>query len=409
MRLSTPSPLHLTYCTNIHPGESWDATYANLRTYLPVLKQQLSPNQPFGIGLRLADAATQELLTGNTLVEFQAWLQAEDLYVFTINGFPFGGFHHQTVKDQVYAPDWSKPERLAYTERLIHILAALLPEGMDGGISTLPLSYKPWWHGDATTQELTHEKVFHHSSLHLAQAVLVMAQIHQQTGKLLHLDIEPEPDGLIENTQETIAFFQNWLLPFGAPILTQALGVDTHTAETLLRQHIRLCYDTCHFAVEYEEPAIALAALKEAGIKVGKFQLSAALKLTLPEPSQRQSLIESLTPFAESTYLHQVVTRHADGTLQHYADLTEAMPSLATDAAIEWRTHFHVPIFIDDYSSFASTQDHIYHALQNLSLAPDCTHLEIETYTWDVLPAAMKLDILESIQREYRWVLDTLA
>ncbi|MBD1843277.1 metabolite traffic protein EboE [Cyanobacteria bacterium FACHB-63] len=405
MRLSTLSPLHLTYCTNIHPGESWNATYANLRTYLPVLKQQLSPDQPFGVGLRLADAAAQELLKGDNLIEFQTWLQEQNLYVFTINGFPFGGFHHQIVKDQVYAPDWSKPERLAYTERLIRILAALLPEGIDGGISTLPLSYKPWWRDDATAQE----KVFHHSSLNLAQAVVAMVQVHQQTGKLLHLDPEPEPDGLIENTQETIAFFQDWLLPIGIPVVTQALGIDTNTAETLIRQHIRLCYDTCHFAVEYEEPAIALAALKEAGIKVGKFQLSAALKITLPELSERNSLIQSLAPFAESTYLHQVVARHANGTLQHYEDLTEAMPLLATDAAIEWRTHFHVPIFIDDYSSFASTQDHLYQVLQNLSLAPDCTHLEIETYTWDVLPPAMKLDILESIQREYHWVLQTLA
>ena len=404
MHLSTPSSLHLTYCTNIHPGESWDATRTNLQTYLPTLKQRLSPDCPFGVGLRLANTAAQELLTGNHLIEFQTWLHTQGLYVFTINGFPFGGFHHQIVKDQVYAPDWAQPERLAYTKRLIQILAVLLPEGMDGGISTLPLSYKPWWQGNPTKQE----EVFYQSSLNLIQVVAVMAQIHQQTGKLLHLDLEPEPDGMIENTQEAIAFFQNWLLPIGLPVIAQALEVDTSAAETLIRQHIRLCYDTCHFAVEYEEPTIALAALQQAGIKIGKFQLSAALKLTLPEPSERPRLIQSLAPFAESTYLHQVITRHKDDTLQHYADLTAAMPFLATDTAIEWRTHFHVPIFIDHYAAFASTQDHIYQTLQNLALAPDCTHLEIETYTWDVLPPAMKLDILDSIQREYHWVLNNL-
>jgi hypothetical protein len=405
MHLSTPLPCHLTYCTNIHPGESWDEVYTNLRTYLPLLKQQLSPDEPFGVGLRLADAATRDLLAGSTLTQFQTWLQEQGFYVFTMNGFPFGGFHHQTVKDRVYTPDWSKPERLAYTQRLIGILAALLPEGIDGGISTLPLSYKPWWQNDAVAQD----NIFHQSSLQLAQAVVMMAQVYQETGKLLHLDLEPEPDGLIENTPETIAFFQNWLLPTGILALTQQLGIDTSTAETLLRRHIRICYDTCHFAVEYEEPAIALAAFQAAGIKIGKFQLSAALKIALlPDLSQRQSLTKSLAPFAESTYLHQVIGRHADGSLQHYADLIDAIPFLATDAAIEWRTHFHVPIFIDRYDSFTSTQDHILHALQHLSLAPDCTHLEIETYTWDVLPPAMKLDILDSIQREYRWVLKAL-
>ncbi|WP_088893522.1 metabolite traffic protein EboE [Leptolyngbya ohadii] len=404
MRLSTPSPLHLTYCTNIHPGESWGATDRNLKTYLPILKQRLSPDQPFGVGLRLADAATHELLAGNTLSQFQAWLQEQDLYVFTVNGFPFGGFHHQIVKDRVYAPDWSLQERLTYTQRLIHILATLLPEGMDGGISTLPLSYKPWWREDTAAMEL----VFQRSTLNLVEAVMTMAQVHQSTGKLIHLDLEPEPDGLIENAQETIAFFQNWLLPIGIPALIKGLGVHADTAEMLLKRHIRLCYDTCHFAVEYEEPKSALTALREAGIAIGKFQLSAALKINLPEPSQRQSLVEALTPFAESTYLHQVISRYADGTLQHYPDLTEALPALSTDEAIEWRTHFHVPIFVDEYSTFASTQDHISHILEYLSLAPECTHLEIETYTWDVLPPDMKLDILESIEREYVWVLKTL-
>jgi hypothetical protein len=233
-------------------------------------------------------------------------------------------------------------------------------------------------------------------------------QIDRQAGKRLHLDLEPEPDGLIENTQETIGFFQNWLLPIGISALRQQLGVDASTAETLLRRHIRLCYDTCHFAVAYEEPAIALNQLQQAGISIGKFQLSAALKMALSESSQRQAQIRALAPFAESTYLHQVIARHADGSLQHYADLTDALSYLATDAAIEWRTHFHVPIFLDHYASFASTQDHLRHTLQHLSLAPDCTHLEIETYTWEVLPPAMKLDILDSIHREYCWVLQTL-
>ncbi|MBD2091340.1 metabolite traffic protein EboE [Microcoleus sp. FACHB-1515] len=402
MHLSTPSPLHLTYCTNIHPGESWDAIDRNLKTYLPILKQRLSPHQPFGVGLRLADAATDDLLAKDTLSQFQTWLQEQGLYVFTVNGFPFGGFHHQVVKDRVYAPDWSIQERLTYTQRLIRILAVLLPEGMDGGISTLPLSYKPWWQEDAM------ERVFQHSTLHLAQAVMTMAQVHQETGKLIHLDLEPEPDGLIENAQETIAFFQNWLLPIGIPALMKRLGVHAETAETLLRRHIRLCYDTCHFAVEYEEPKSALTALQQAGIAIGKFQLSAALKIALPDLAQRQSLVEALSPFAESTYLHQVISRSADGTLQHYTDLTNALPSLNTDEAIEWRIHFHVPIFIDQYSTFASTQDHICHVLENLSLAPECTHLEIETYTWDVLPADMKVDILDSIEREYLWVMKTL-
>jgi hypothetical protein len=135
---------HLTYCTNIHPGESWTETYNNLKQFIPKVKQEVSPDAPFGIGLRLSDKASSSLLEGNNLSVFKGWLEKNHCYVFTLNGFPFGGFHHQSVKDQVHQPDWTTQARLGYTLRLFDILAALLPEGIEGGISTSPLSYKYW-------------------------------------------------------------------------------------------------------------------------------------------------------------------------------------------------------------------------------------------------------------------------
>lgn len=398
---------HLTYCSNIHPGEDWSSVFHNLQTYIPQLKQTLAPDAPFGIGLRLANVASEELLAGDALSQLQDWLAAQDCYVFTLNGFPYGGFHRQVVKDQVYAPDWSTCDRTSYTQRLIKILAALLPDGMDGGISTVPLSYKPW-QSDAAEQTA----VFQQSSLHLAEIAAELAQIEQQTGKLLHLDLEPEPDALLENADEVIAFFNDWLLPIGQTHLQQQHGINPTTADTWLRRYIRVCYDTCHFAVEYEDPAAALAKLQQAGIAIGKFQLSSAIRIPIPaEIPQRNVLHQRLEAFAESTYLHQVIERRTSSEkshLHHYPDLSAALPTLATTTATEWRTHFHVPIFINRYPPFESTQDHIAAILQQLPAIPDCTHLEIETYTWDVLPPDMKLDILASIQREYEWVLATL-
>ncbi|MEO0826735.1 MAG: metabolite traffic protein EboE [Cyanobacteria bacterium J06642_9] len=400
-----PRTYHLTYCTNIHPGEDWASVFQNLQTYTPQLKQQLSPHAAFGIGLRLSSAASVELLSGDALVQLQDWLTAQDCYVFTLNGFPYGGFHHQVVKDQVYAPDWSKGDRLSYTQRLIRVLTALLPDGIDGGISTVPLSYKPWWQASSADQTA----VFSRSSLHLAQLAAEMARIEDATGKSLHLDLEPEPDALLENADEVIAFFQDWLLPIGRAYLQQQHGVNAATAETWLRRHIRVCYDTCHFAVEYEEPTTALTKFQQAGIVIGKFQLSSAIRIPIPaDASQRQALFQHLEPFAESTYLHQVIEQRSPDTLHHYPDLKGALPALATTHATEWRTHFHVPIFIDHYPPFASTQDHITAILKQLPQVPDCNHLEIETYTWEVLPPEMKLDILASIQREYEWVLASL-
>ena len=399
---ATNSNFHLTYCTNIHPGEEWQQVFANLEKYVPNLKTQLAPDKPFGIGLRLADVAARQLLEKDALMQFKTWLVQQDLYVFTLNGFPYGGFHHQVVKDQVYAPDWSKKERLDYTLRLIKILAFLLPEGMEGSISTLPISYKPWFKEDKSTWELT----LHSSTIHLALVAAEMARIRQQTGKLIHVDLEPEPDGLIENSTEVIEFFQNWLLPIGGAFLAKSLGISQELAEQRLLEHIRVCYDTCHFAVEYEEPLLVFKRFEAAGIQIGKIQISAALRVMIPQDLQQRSLIvKRLLPFAESTYLHQVIERRSDGRLHHYPDLVTALPELEKVDAQEWRIHFHVPIFIRDYQLLHSTQDDIIDVLDLLAKNNACEHLEIETYTWDVLPSEMKMDLLASIQREFEWVL----
>lgn len=385
---------HLTYCTNIHPGESWEAVWQNLQTYLPALKQKLCPDRPFGIGLRLADIASRELLLGDRLPQFRQWLAEQDLYVFTLNGFPYGSFHHQVIKDKVYAPDWIQGDRLAYTQRLVTILAELLPEGMAGSISTLPISYKPWWNESEVSQNAS--KV---AAAQLIQLAMELATLYDRTEKWIHLGLEPEPDGLIENSEEVIAWFDQYLIPAASGMLNR---------ETLLR-HIQVCYDTCHFAVEFEDQIAALKRFESAEIGISKIQLSSALKIAVPEDqSDRLRILASLKPFAESTYLHQVIARYPDGTLQHYSDLAVALSEWITTGAIEWRTHFHVPLFVPDYPPLSSTQSDIQTVLDYLTHHPICAHLEIETYTWEVLPADLKLDIATSIEREYRWVMSQL-
>ncbi|YAF94679.1 MAG: metabolite traffic protein EboE [Nodularia sp. CChRGM 3473] len=401
---------HLTYCTNIHPGEEWEQVFANLKQYIPPLKARLAPDKPFGIGLRLAAVAAKKLLQGNTLIQFQSWLTEQGLYVFTLNGFPYGKFHQGVVKDQVYAPDWSKQERLDYTLQLTNILAELLPTDTEGSISTLPLSYKPWFAGN----QLHQSSVMDSASLQIAQVVAKMVHIRNQQGKLLHLDLEPEPDGLIENADEVIDYFQNHLLPIGGAYLVKHLGISPTIAESYLLDHVRICYDTCHFAVEYENPISVFQRLQNAGIQIGKIQISAALQVNLSEDTaQRRLITERLKPFAESTYLHQVIARdrrsHAlrayrNSQLIHYPDLETALPHLENTNTCEWRIHFHVPIFIRDYQLLHSTQDDIITVLELLHNNHNCTHLEIETYTWEVLPEQIKLDLLASIQREYEWV-----
>ena len=398
-------PYHLTYCTNIHPAEAWESVLESLRTYVLPLKKRFSPDKPFGIGLRLADRASRELLEGDELQRFKAWLQEYGLYVALVNGFPYGGFHRQRVKDHVYEPDWTTNERVNYTLRLSRILTELLPEGMDGGISTSPLSYKPWLKQDQ--EKIT--SAFEASTYHVARIAWEMRKIRLATGKMLHLDIEPEPDCLIETSQEMADFFTTWLLTVGAAFLVDTYELSPEEADEAIRTHIRVCYDVCHFAVEHEDPAAALERLRKAGIGIGRVQISAALKVDLPEgKGECQAVAARLAVFADSTYLHQVVIKATDGTITHYSDLPEALPQLEKHETGELRTHFHVPVFLREYEGLQSTQDDIRKVLSLLKSNPLTNHLEVETYTWDVLPPDLKLELGASIQRELEWVLEQM-
>lgn len=391
---------HLTYCTNIHAGETWAEIESNLREFTLPLKELVSPQADFGVGLRLSNKAAEDLLSDGNLPRFREWLDGRGLYVYTLNGFPYGGFHRQVVKDDVYRPDWTDSERLAYTRRLIRILSEVMPSNLEGSISTSPLSYKPW------LSDSERPAVMEASAVNFAEAAFTMFTLREKSGQLIHVGIEPEPSCLIENTAETVSWFEDSLLMHGSARLRSVHGLSRGQAEEVLRSHIRICYDTCHFAVEFEEPEYALSTFRKAGIELSKIQISAALRV--PLAADRADLADDLESFAESTYLHQVVARRSDGSLSHYADLPDALPDLATSDEVEWRIHYHVPIFVDRYERLFSTQRDIVATLDWIRQERTCSHLEIETYTWEVLPADLKTDVVTSLQREFEWTLAQL-
>ena len=397
--------LHLSYCSNIHAGETWDATFQNLKIYIPEVKSRLGYKGKFGIGLRLSKEASVVLERPERLQEFQEWLKKTQAYVYSLNCFPYGGFHRTKVKEQVHAPDWTTEARLAYTLRCFRILAQLLPEGVEGGISTSPLSYRHWFVSDLEKNE-----AFERATTHLIAVVVELVRLHQETGKFLHLDIEPEPDGLLENSEELIRYFKEWLLSVGKASLAKQLGTTQKEAEKLIKDHLQVCYDVCHFAIGYEKPKEAFKKLKQAGIGIGKIQLSAALKLLIPEsPFERFSIGKRLGEFADTTYLHQVVGRTKEGGLKSYPDLPQALAKLGDTQDLEWRVHFHVPIFLANYGTFQSTQEDIVEVLKLVNANSSITkHLEVETYTWEVLPQDTHLTLGDAISRELAWVKEQL-
>lgn len=391
--------VHMTYCTNIHPGQDWKATFESLRKHVPTIKKALSPNAPFGLGLRLSNKASEELAMGGRLQHFQEWLRTEDVYVFTMNGFPYGNFHDERVKDEVHAPDWTTQERVVYTKRLFDQLAVLLPDGMEGGISTSPISYKHWH----STKEAM-DTAFRQGADHMITVAKHLYELEQHQGVYLHLDIEPEPDGLLENTQEVLHFFKAYLLPMGGEAFSNALGISKSQAEVLVKRYLTVCYDVCHFALAYEEPQDTFQKLASAGIVVGKVQVSAALKIIF-DAGDNALIWKTLEKFNEPTYLHQV-TALKNGTVTTYADLPEVLQG--RQGHKELRAHFHVPIFLEAYGALYSTQDHILKALAYLKENPVVAHMEVETYTWDVLPPDLKEDLTQSIVREMQWLKENM-
>jgi hypothetical protein len=378
---------HLSYCSNIHTGEIWSEHFAQLKQHVPSVKAQVSPDQPMGLGLRFANQASIDLQDPAELKALQSWLTEQNLYVFTLNGFPYGGFHHTIVKDQVHAPDWTTTERRDYTIRLARILASLLTD-TEGGISTSPLSYKYWWN---TAEE--RNQAMQTATHHLLEVVDVLAEIEKNTGKTIHIDIEPEPDGLLSHHGDFIDWYEQVLLPAGNP--------------DLIRRHVQLCFDICHYGVSFDAPEASIQELKAKNIPVGKIQISSALRVDLR--TQEVEKIAELRKYQEPVYLHQVKALHKDGSFQEFKDLDEAFATYTPNTYDEWRVHFHVPLFLETYGLLGSTQKEIRETLAIQKASPFTNHLEIETYTWGVLPAAYQVPMAESISREIKTITDLLG
>ncbi len=372
---------HLAYCTNIHPAETWEKTFQVLKTDVLAVRDSLSQTEPFAIGLRLSALAAEELIgtNGEKLETFKAWLKEENCYVFTINGFPYGAFHGTRVKEEVYRPDWTTEERLTYTSHLLIIINELCPEDSGGSVSTLPGSFKEF--------EADENLIF--SNLYAcAKFIEILAE---ESGKDLHLGLEPEPLGHFENTQETLAFFER----FFDWCDLKDLSVEC------LKKHIGINYDTCHFALEFDDCHQSLKALTDAGLRISKIHLSNALSFN----PKNANALQAIQAFNEPTYLHQVILN--TDPLTRYKDLPDFQETPPT--ATEGRIHFHIPLYSEPLSPLSSTLDHAEAALEYLKKHPEtCPHLEIETYTWGVLPEQLQKPLTEQISSEYRWVLGRL-
>lgn len=375
--------LAIGYCTNVHAGADLAQTRGNLERYACEVRRRLSPHQPMGLGLWLSASSARSILEGDTLPRWHDWLAEAGLVPFTFNGFPYGDFHSRVVKHQVYLPTWWQPERLEYTLQLITILDAVLPPGLEGSISTLPIA---WGRPAPSTEQRAA------AAQALRQVADRLARLEREAGRLVSLCLEPEPGCVLQRSSDVVRFFEDDLLPGGD--------------EAAIRRHLRVCHDICHQVVMFEDQAEVLSRYRAAGIGVGKVQVSSAVVLPLARTAaaEREAALDQLAGFQEDRYLHQTVTRRGDAAPVFYEDLTPALSAARQAPPDELRVHFHVPIYLERFGRLEASQAAIRACVEEVRRHGDTEHFEVETYAWGVLPPELQQpDLAAGIADEMRW------
>lgn len=361
--------LPLSYCTNVHPGRSLVEVDAGLDRYTSVLRQNYGA--PLAAGLWLAAPVVRELLADDrTVPAFRERLSSRRLSCHTLNAFPYGDFHSRRVKENVYVPDWSDRRRLDYTVACARVLAALLPDGVEGSISTVPLGFK------AFVDSAEH---LDRCAALLVEAAAIFGQIEDATGRAVRLAIEPEPLCLIETTGEALRFFDRLWTRAAA-----AGGLE------LARRYLGLCYDVCHQAVEFEDVARSIRDLAAAGVRINKVHITCAIELA--DPGQNEAGRRALAEYVEERYLHQTFALARGGEVIRQTDLTRQLalePPPEFRDAEAWRVHFHVPVNAETLGPLRTTRRELKDALAAIAELDYAPHLEVETYTWGVLPGAV--------------------
>jgi hypothetical protein len=385
---------HLSYSTLVHAGDTWPQMRASLAEFLPRVKARVAPDRRFGVSLRLSAASVAEL-TGRP--DEREWLRRflaeHDLYLYTVNAFPYGPFKGGPVLERVYEPDWATDERVSYTCAVADLLAELAPDDVRPSIQTAPLAFAASVTGDAYVARFT---------TRLLRVVAHLAALEARTGRRVTLALEPEPACHLETTGETVGYFAERVHgAAGVAELAALAAVPLSEAQGLLRRHLGVVFDIGHQSVGFEDVTASLTALVAAGIPVFKLQQAAALWV----PELTAAVVPDLREFTGTIYLSQSVLRQ-DGRDRRFLTLAAALDAYEqAPGPAELRTHFHVPVFLDELGPFRTTRGAVQDALRLHRTTPLSEHLEIETYTWDVLPAHLKTgDIVDYVSREIEFV-----
>jgi hypothetical protein len=389
---------HLTYSTLVHAGDNWDQMRASVEEFVPKVKRRLGVEGKFGVSLRIS-GDSQKTLSESAQARFdlKKFLDGEGLYVFTINAFPYGPFKGQRVMERVYEPDWTTNQRVEYTKSIADILVDITDADTSPSIQTAPLAFAP---------NVSDENYIARFTTSVFEVLAHLYHLEARTGRRVKLSIEPEPACYLETTDETVAFFKERMhAPAGVAELAKIAQIPLSEAEGAIKRYLGIVFDIGHQSVGFEDIPQSLEKLVNAGIPIFKLQEAAALWVE----SLSIDIIPELRRFTDTIYLSQTSLKTAEGIVK-YLNLGEALDAYeANPVPTEMRTHFHVPVFLEEIGPFKTTRFAVQQALAMHRKQPLSDHLEIETYTWDVLPAELKTgDIVDYVSRELEFVMKEL-
>ncbi len=386
--------VRLAYCLNLHGAEELEGAIGGIRQITLPLAERLGGADGFGLGSYLPWRAVEHNRPDG---DYAAFLATSGLDPFTWNAFPFGGFHKAGLKEGVFRPTWADAERVEFTRRIARFAAE---------------SWRTCGEASRHVSVSTHTGM-HSSDRGVAPEACVanfvataafLAELEDETGCRVVLSLEPEPRSSANDTAELVELHRR-IRAAGAPA-----------------RHVGTCLDACHAAVEFEHPQDAYLNATADGTPLGKLQFSSAI--TLRDPARNDAARTRLFALDEPVYLHQVTGRHPGGTVRA-DDLGDALVRFDRSApgwrdCDEWRCHFHVPVDLgavgEGPAGLGTTRAYADELLR-LALADperwgtDELHVEIETYTWDVLPGEARGDggLIDGLEREYAHVLDVLS
>jgi len=404
--------VRLCYCLNLHPAEDLAGVRRGVEEITLALASRLGVRDGFGLGSWLAAAVAMPLGAGEGLEDYAGFVRDRGLDPFTYNAFPFGGFHRPGLKAGVFRPTWAETERVVYTASVARV-AARAWERAGRRSSHVSISTHSGMHG----ADASDRAALLRCADNFARTAGLLARLERETGCRIVLGIEAEPRASAGTTAE-VARLLELVRERAAAVLPAEQAVERARATDVVRRHLGTCLDACHAAVEFEHPQDAYLSATHAGAPLAKLQFASALELSAPR--ENDVARERFFALDEPVYLHQVTGRLPDGALVRAGDLPEVQAAYAAGdarwrAAAPWRCHFHVPVDLGsvgrERGGLGTTRAHADELLAVALADPerwggDELHLEIETYTWDILPGEARGtgSLIDGLEREYRHV-----